>query len=190
MVELGRKSGAEETELFQDPCFVPDPVSFIGPISESLEELLSDSGSEFRDDILPEPSRIQKKPYDPSEIKKPSPIESPMSKLNYSGSCSPKSRDQEMLTKNQFNDVTEHGTWQMWSSGLDLVGGPASWLSALKPGRMSNEVITHTPEKNILGKTMSDGSLLPQPWDPSTRLHSFPQIKVPLEPLQEHYYSG
>ncbi|CAA6656948.1 unnamed protein product [Spirodela intermedia] len=188
--ELGHNFGTEEAELFQDPCFVPDPTSLIGPVSESLDDFLSDPGLDFKDDLLSDPSQILRRVCDSSDVKKPSPIESPMSRLWMSrerhigsGSCSPRSQDQSALPDNEYNNVSEQGTWQMWSSslckdGLDLVGGPASWLSALEQNRVTPDIITRPPaenpiatlgvmEKNILRSTFkhSDNVCIRNPGD-------------------------
>lgn len=34
----------EESEIFEDPCYVPDPVSLLGPVSESLDNFQLDVG--------------------------------------------------------------------------------------------------------------------------------------------------
>ena len=83
-------------------------------------------------------------------VKKPAPIESPASK-----SCS--------LAAGCTENVTEVGSWQMWSTslckdGLDLVGGPASWLSALEWNKNpeKNHAPSHTEvDKNILEESFT-----------------------------------
>ncbi|CAA7392924.1 unnamed protein product [Spirodela intermedia] len=213
--ELGHNSRTEK-ELFQDPCFVPDPASMIGSISESRDNHSAGSGSDFKDDFISDSkSRSLRKVCDSTDVKRPSPIESPLSKLwmskgrhtgsgSGSGSCSPNLQDPSALPEGESKNVNEQGTWQMWSSslckdGLDLVGGPASWLSALEQDRVTPDAITRPPaenpvtsvgvmEKNILRSTFKhsdsvctgnpgdDGLVSPftakDPW--FSPLHSFP----------------
>lgn len=103
----------EESDIFEDPCYVPDPVALIGPVSESLDNFQLDLG------FVPEvgfrkPHHI-KHVVDSCEGSRPSPIESPMSRLL--------THDMQSLAK---EDVSEKG-WQMWESS-PLYQDPSSWL--------------------------------------------------------------
>ncbi|KAL8038978.1 hypothetical protein ABFX02_10G005700 [Erythranthe guttata] len=124
----------EESEIFEDPCYVPDPISLLGPVSESLDNFQLDVGFLARTGF--EKSFAVKTKAAPSEVTKPSPIESPLSRSRVSEeknassfhfSNTPKAQDSS-------NNVNDNGTWQMWNStplGQDsfgLVGGPASWF--------------------------------------------------------------
>ncbi|KAJ7950095.1 stress response protein NST1-like [Quillaja saponaria] len=42
--EVAHEFRAEEQDLFEDPCYVPDPVSLLGPVSESLDNFQLDLG--------------------------------------------------------------------------------------------------------------------------------------------------
>ncbi|KAF2305233.1 hypothetical protein GH714_003242 [Hevea brasiliensis] len=137
----------EEPELFEDPCYVPDPISLLGPVSESLDNFQLDLGTGFASDMGLERPHALKNLSASSEANKPSPIESPLSRLRvadekHNGSnwfpTSPKAQDLHTLPVDDVH-VNEKGTWQMWNSsplgqdGLGLVGGPGSWL--LPPDR-------------------------------------------------------
>lgn len=98
----------EEFDNFQDPCYVLDPTSLIGPVSESLDDFQLDLGFEKSRPVKAH-----------SEVNRPSPIESPMSRLSVSS------------TQSKTNlPLEEHGggnekEWQMWNSTplcLDTLG--------------------------------------------------------------------
>ncbi|KAI3805808.1 hypothetical protein L1987_21694 [Smallanthus sonchifolius] len=123
----------EESDIFEDPCYVPDPVSLIGPVSESLDNFQLDLG------FVPNLGFHKPYPIESSEVSRPSPIESPMSRLrilddkhaNINGSFFKNTqRSQDM---NNLPKENEKG-WQVWDSSplyqdsLGLAGDPSSWL--------------------------------------------------------------
>ncbi|KAG7574097.1 hypothetical protein ISN44_As09g023160 [Arabidopsis suecica] len=89
-----------EEERFEDPCYVPDPISLLGPVSESLD-LRAGFETNGR---LEKPHLLKNTPF--CEVNKPSPIESPLSRLR-------------VADEKQVND----GSWQMWKTtfGQDLL---------------------------------------------------------------------
>ncbi|KAJ6381538.1 hypothetical protein OIU77_030255 [Salix suchowensis] len=139
----------EEQELFEDPCYIPNPSSLLGPVSESLDNFQLDLGTGFAPDMglgSERPYAINNVPAS-HEVNKPSPIESPLSRLrtadekNNSSNwfrTNPAAQDFNTLPLNDMHG-NEKGTWQMWNSsplgqdGLGLAGGPGSWL--LPPDR-------------------------------------------------------
>ncbi|XP_027351638.1 uncharacterized protein LOC113862705 [Abrus precatorius] len=127
----------EEQELFEDPCYIPDPISLLGPVSESLDNFQLDLGSGFVTDTEIAKPHSLKNTSAGSDINKPSPIESPLSREKIS--CSnqfPITRQAQDMHALALDDTAanEKGTWQMWSTlplgqeGLGLVGGPGSWF--------------------------------------------------------------
>ncbi|KAG7565308.1 hypothetical protein ISN44_As10g020140 [Arabidopsis suecica] len=114
-----------EDERFEDPCYVPDPISLLGPVSESLD--LRAAGYE---------TCIRQVKYHamkntPCEANKPSPIESPLSRSR-------------AADEKQAND----GSWQMWKSplgqnSLGLVGGSANWIIPSETSRSNEEIAMH-----------------------------------------------
>ncbi|KAG8499208.1 hypothetical protein CXB51_005617 [Gossypium anomalum] len=136
----------EEPELFEDPCYVPDPVSLLGPVSESLDNFQLDLGAGFGTDVEMERPRGLKNISASSEINKPSPIESPLSR---SRSATPKAQDLQTSPVDDTN-ANEKRTWQMWSSsplgqdGLGLMGDPASWLLTLEHNRSNKDDFLHS----------------------------------------------
>ncbi|CAL0324640.1 unnamed protein product [Lupinus luteus] len=127
----------EEQELFEDPCYVPDPLSLLGPVSESLDDFQLDLGSGFMTDKEVDKPHTSKNSTAGSEVNKPSPIESPLSREKHSCSnqfpSAPQAPDLHLFP---LDDATTNGkgTWQMWNTsllgqeGLGLVGGSGSWL--------------------------------------------------------------
>ncbi|XP_021893871.1 uncharacterized protein LOC110811627 [Carica papaya] len=171
----------EEPELFEDPCYVPDPVSLLGPVSESLDNFQLDLGAGFGANMGLERPLGLKNVSAASEISKPSPIESPLSRLRTADekhnspnwfSGTPKSQDVHVFPVDDSN-VNEKGTWQMWSSSplgqdsLGLVGGQASWLLPAGQNRSNKEDFVHQPaQKNMVSLFTNEDPLLPNAQSP------------------------
>ncbi|KAK7394991.1 hypothetical protein VNO78_15532 [Psophocarpus tetragonolobus] len=127
----------DEQELFEDPCYVPDPVSLLGPVSESLNNFQLDLGTGFGTDNEVPKSHSLKSISAGSDVNKPSPIEFPSSREKNSSSnwhpSTPKGQNRHVFPLDDAA-ANEKGTWQMWSTsplvqeGLGLVGGTGSWL--------------------------------------------------------------
>lgn len=154
----------EESEIFEDPCYVPDPVSLLGPVSESLDDFQLDLGF-VTDKGMEKPCAMK-----PCEVTKPSPIESPLSRLRVSEErhasyfhfpSTPRAQDNS-------SNITDNGTWQMWNSsplgqdGLGLVGGPVSWLLPPEVNVPNNEDIIHpVPHKTMASLFKKDEKVTP-----------------------------
>lgn len=142
----------EEPELFEDPCYVPDPVSLLGPVSESLDNFQLDMGAGFVTDMGLERPRTSQNLSAASDLNKPSPIESPLSREKHNNSnrfpSTPKAQDRHSPP---LDDATanDKGTWQMWNScplgqeGLGLAGGSASWLLPPELNRSNKDDLMH-----------------------------------------------
>ncbi|KQJ89427.1 stress response protein nst1 [Brachypodium distachyon] len=116
----------EEPERFEDPCYDPDAIALLGPVSESLDSFPLDWDNRF---VL---SDVPKEPH-----VKPSPIESPLSR---SRTVDEKPiKHSHLSISNGPNGSTspdatnEQGTWQMWSTplvqdSLGLRGPQTQWL--------------------------------------------------------------
>ncbi|XP_058737136.1 stress response protein nst1-like [Vicia villosa] len=126
----------EEQELFEDPCYDPVPLSLLGPVSESLENFQLDLGSgSMKDKEVIKPRSLRN--TSGTDLNKPSPIESPLTREKKNGSNrftgTPQSKDIHPFPLDDAAAI-EKGTWQMWTSsplvqeGLGFVGGPESWL--------------------------------------------------------------
>lgn len=109
----------------------------LGPVSESLDDFQLDLGSGFVTDKEVDKPQTSKNSTAGSEVNKPSPIESPLSREKHS--CSnqfPSAPQPQDVHSFLLDDATanEKGTWQMWNTsplgqeGLGLVGGQGSWL--------------------------------------------------------------
>ncbi|KAG9445307.1 hypothetical protein H6P81_016647 [Aristolochia fimbriata] len=142
----------DEAELFEDPCYVPDPVALLGPVSESLDNFSLDLGSGF---VPSGGVHILKNVSSVTEVSRPSPIESPLSRSRVaeekhiaSGQLpsTPKSQDRH-TSPTDSGQSHQQGMWQMWGSpplgqeGLGLVGGPASWPFPLGQSKANLEDI-------------------------------------------------
>ncbi|XP_050212665.1 uncharacterized protein LOC126664350 [Mercurialis annua] len=163
----------EETELFEDPCYDPDPISLLGPVSESLKNFQLDMGTGFASDFG-RPHALKKLSASP-EVSKPSPIESPISRLRvaddkYIGShwfqTTPKTQDLHNLPMDDVQ-ANEKGTWQMWNSsplgqdGLGLVGGPGSWLLPPERARtVKDEMLLPASQKTMASLFSKDDQVL------------------------------
>eukprot|EP00262_Sarcandra_glabra_P006022 TRINITY_DN1802_c0_g2_i1.p1 TRINITY_DN1802_c0_g2~~TRINITY_DN1802_c0_g2_i1.p1 ORF type:complete len:854 (-),score=153.68 TRINITY_DN1802_c0_g2_i1:282-2843(-) len=167
-----------DTEFFEDPCNVPDPVSLLGPVSESLDNFPLDLGTGFVTDTRLERPRVLKNVSATVELSKPSPIESPISRLRVPEerhttpgqlSCNPKSRDLHTSSLlDESSNGHERGTWQMWGTpplgqdGLGLVGGPASWLPPIAQNKPNQDDIMHpSTHKAMTSQFTMDNRVLP-----------------------------
>ncbi|XP_057808287.1 uncharacterized protein LOC131022780 isoform X1 [Salvia miltiorrhiza] len=147
----------EESEIFEDPCYVPDPISLLGPVSESLDSFQLDLG--FVDTGLEKPCAVKTKAA-PSKVTKPSPIESPLSRSR--------------VSEDSSNVLNGDGSWQMWNSspfvqdGLGLVGGPVNWLLHPEMNLLNKEDnVRQVPHKTMASlfkkdEQISSGSHPPQ----------------------------
>ncbi|KAK3015331.1 hypothetical protein RJ639_005986 [Escallonia herrerae] len=160
----------EESDIFEDPCYIPYPVSLLGPVSESLDHFQLDHG--FVTNMGLEKPRPLKNMSASSEVSRPSPIESPMSRIRVSDerhansfllSGTPKAQDMRNLPMDDSSNANEKGTWQMWNSsplgqdGLGLIGGTPSWLLPSELNRLNKEDIDHPgPHKTMASLFKND----------------------------------
>ncbi|XP_060176355.1 uncharacterized protein LOC132606750 isoform X2 [Lycium barbarum] len=165
----------EESEIFEDPCYVPDPVSLLGPVSESLDNFQLDVG--FVSNVgLDKPCPV-KHGNASSEVTRPSPIECPISRLcvpeerhaeSFLFPRTPKSQDVRTVPPmNVSSNADDTGTWQMWNSfplgqdGLSLISTPANWLSNPEPNRSNmEEIIPSAPPKTMASLFKNDDPVL------------------------------
>ncbi|KAF2306533.1 hypothetical protein GH714_019149 [Hevea brasiliensis] len=194
----------KEPELFEDPCYVSDPISLLGPVSESLDNFQLDVGTGFASDIgLERPHALKNTSASP-EANKPSPIESPLSRLRIADekhngsnwfSNTTKAQDSHTLPVDDVH-VNEKGTWQMWNSsplvqdGLGLVGGPGSWL--LPPDRCRSnkeDVLPSSSQKTMASLFSKDDQVLSGTHSPQKNAF-FPPLEgdshFSLKPLEEN----
>ncbi|KAH9736898.1 Stress response NST1-like protein [Citrus sinensis] len=164
----------EEAEHFEDPCYDPDLTTLLGPVSESLDNFQLDLGSGFTTDVgLQKPHSL--KNVSSSEISKPSPIESPMSRLRVADDKhkssnwfpgTPKTQDMHTFLVDDAN-ANEKGTWQMWNSsplgqdGLGFVGGSPSWILPPEPNQSNKEDFMHPPQKTMASLFTKEDPVLP-----------------------------
>ena len=116
----------EESERFEDPCYDPDAIALLGPVSESLDNFPQDWNNRFMS------SAVTKEPH-----VKPSPIESPLSRSR-AVEEKPIKPSHFSISNGHNGSVTpeatnEQGTWQMWSTplvqdSLGLRGSQTQWL--------------------------------------------------------------
>ncbi|GFY83831.1 hypothetical protein Acr_03g0006050 [Actinidia rufa] len=146
----------EESDIFEDPCYVPDPVSLLGPVSESLDNFQLDHGVGFAMDMGLEPRPL--KNISAAAVNRPSPIESPMSRIRVADErhsisnrfpSTPLAHDVLTSPRDGSNSGNENGMWQMWSTsplgqdGIGLVGGPASWLLPPETKKLNMDDMVH-----------------------------------------------
>lgn len=187
----------EEPELFEDPCYVPDPISLLGPVSESLDNFQSDSGRSFTTDVGLERPRALKNVSGAAEVNKPSPIESPFSRSR-GGDDKHKNCNQlshplkvrDVQTSVGDTNSNEKGTWQMWSSltfgqdGLGLVGGSPSWLMSSDLSRQNKEEFVNPLSQRATESLLSkDDQVLSGTFSPQTGILSNGQKVGMFRPL-------
>lgn len=175
----------EEPELFEDPCYEPDPVSLLGPVSESLDNFQLDRGNSFvKDGIGKSCSMINVST--PLDVTRPSPIESPLSRMRVADekpnnhghfSSSPRAPDMNFFPAADLNDVNNKGTWHMWNSsplgpdGLSLVGGSSSWITPVERIRLNNEDMMHqSPQKTMASLFTNEGHVASGTYSPQNVL--------------------
>lgn len=116
----------EEPEQFEDPCYDPDAIALLGPVSESLDNFPPDFDCGFRSSDFTKESHGR-----------PSPIESPLSRSRMVEE-KPIKPPHSFAAKSPVGSIlpetsSEQGTWQMWSTplvqeGLGLQGPQSQWL--------------------------------------------------------------
>lgn len=170
----------EDPELFEDPCYIPDPVSLLGPVSESLDNFQLDLGAGFVPDVRLEKNRALKSAHLSAEVNRPSPspIVSPLSRLRMGDDrhgnsnrfpCTPKTQDMYPLPMDDLSNASEKGTWQMWNSSplgqdrLGLVGGgPSGWLLPPELNRSSkDDIVNPSSLKPMVSLFTQEDQLLP-----------------------------
>lgn len=179
VVEGSQEFIPDEQELFEDPSYVPDLVSLLGPVSESLDNFQLDVGSCFVTERGLEKPRTLKNLSSSAEVSKPSPIESPSSRLRVAdeklnGGCNRFSHTAKAQGVHTFSDdasANDMGTWQMWNStplyqdGLGLVGGASSWRSPQEYNRLNKDEFLHPSNQKTMASlfTKDDPVLVHSP---------------------------
>lgn len=139
-------SVTEKTDIFEDPSYVPDPVSLLGPITESLDTFPLDLGTGLSSDTVR--SGIPSAAYGPisAPISKPASTECPLSELlpsaivdevHCAGDQHPSITqmwDLPSLSLDGSNRASEQGQWQMWDTPqvgqceIGVLGEPSNWI--------------------------------------------------------------
>lgn len=162
---------AEEFENFEDPCYVPDPVSLLGPVCESLDDFQLEVDLGFVSDTGLDSPCVVKNVNASSEVTRPSPIESPISRMRvpeerHAGSFlfpnTPNAQDMHTVPMNVSNGANNVGTWQMWNSsplgqaGLSLIGSPTNWCLSTD---LNTSNVTPTPPRTMASLFKNDEQL-------------------------------
>lgn len=171
---LGNTVG-EDAELFEDPCYVPDAFSLLGPFSDQLDKLTLELGTGSVDNSAVEDPHVLKNVTAPTEVSKPAPIESPLSRLRASEgrqfSRTPKSQKSHASNMDDSGNVQGQGTWQMWGTpsaqdGLGLAGGPSSWFSPVVQRKSNQEKVSHPLGHNHIMSSIATESPHPSIFAP------------------------
>ncbi|XP_047330217.1 stress response protein NST1-like isoform X2 [Impatiens glandulifera] len=187
----------EEFEIFEDPCYIPDPVSLLGPVSESLDNFQLDG---FNNGL--EKSYALKN----ISVERPSPIESPLSRAraNSSSLCNerhsnnynlfPRKTKSEEIPSFPGLDVPSsselEGTYQMWKTSPHLDHqNDLGWL--FHPPELNKEetmLLNHHPfsqSSNMaasLFSTKDDEQIHHQGFGTTTFGNSFSPLLLPKPP--------
>lgn len=134
-----------KTDTFEDPSYVPDPVSLLGPISESLDTFPLDLGTGLSSDTVR--SGVPSAGYGPisAPVNKPASAECHLSELlpsgivdevRYAGDQLPSITqpwDLPSLSLDGPNRASEQGEWQMWDTPqvgqceIGILGETSNW---------------------------------------------------------------
>lgn len=168
----------EESDLFEDPCYVPNPALLLGPVSECLDNFQLDLGSGFISDIGSQNPRASKIAGPASEISRPSPIESPLTRLrgiddrHSSASSLPGTPKLQDKCNSPFEDEK---SWQLWGpsplgqDGLGLIGA-SPWHLTPKPNRLSKEEFMRPSPQRTMVSLFSENHALPSTSSPQKDL--------------------
>ena len=148
----------------------------LGPVSESLDNFQLDLGSVgfATDTELRNPCPL--KNVSAAEVNKPSPIESPVSRMRvfderHSNSTrfpnTPKAQVMHSLPMDDTNTGNEKRSWNLWSAsplgqdGLGLVSGPASWVLSPELNALNKDDMAHpSSQKTMASLFTKDDQLL------------------------------
>lgn len=190
----------EESDIFEDPCYVPDPVSLIGPVSESLDNFQLDLG------FVPNLGFQKPHPTESSEVSRPSPIESPMSRLRILDDKHANTNASFFSNTYRAQDVNNLPTenekgWQVWDSSplyqdsLGLAGDPSTWLL---PNGPNKEGVTQPQSQKTMASLFKNDDQKTyshrvhatddDPWMQRTSYGSMPAIdnRLPLNHTAQH----
>ncbi|KAA8517517.1 hypothetical protein F0562_017853 [Nyssa sinensis] len=145
--------------------------SRIGEGPQSLDNFQLDLGTGFVSDIGLEKPRALKNTSASSEVNRPSPIESPMSRLRvpderHSSSnqfpSTPRAQNKHILPMEDLSSSpNEKGMWQMWNTsplgpdGLGLVVSSGSWLLPPELDRLKKEDVVHPTAQQTMASLFS-----------------------------------
>ncbi|KAJ0985452.1 hypothetical protein J5N97_003808 [Dioscorea zingiberensis] len=148
--EQERTSTLEEAEIFGDPCYIPDPISLLGPVSDSLDNFPPDLVAGYDSQSKLREPHNKKKISTIADVSKPSPIESPISRSRVSEERHAAIGQPPQTTKsrNEANNANEQNTWQMWGTPLaqdvlGLVAKSSIWFSPLGLRKSNQDVMVH-----------------------------------------------
>ncbi|XP_019187136.1 PREDICTED: stress response protein NST1-like [Ipomoea nil] len=166
----------EESETYEDPSYETDPVTLLGPVSESLDNFHRDLGF-VTDTGLEKLPAANNLPASSEVTTRPSPIESPISRPrvpeerhtnSFLFPTTPKAKDLPNVPKDASSEGNDAGEWQMWKSSplgqdsLGLIGGSSSWLLNQEPNRLNREeIIPPAPQKTMASLFKKDDQVLP-----------------------------
>ncbi|KAK8955149.1 hypothetical protein KSP40_PGU001950 [Platanthera guangdongensis] len=155
--ETSRSSVSEDADLFEDPCYVPDPISLLGPVSESLDNFPSNTETGCSARSKCEGSSYLMNVLTSADVNKPSPIEPPLPKSHF-----PEGKQFTFSTPNSdvSSNISGQSTWQMWGSplsqeGLGLIGRPSNWFSPLVQCNSQQQDILHSLPHKPIGQPIS-----------------------------------
>ncbi|KAL5204686.1 hypothetical protein ABZP36_009557 [Zizania latifolia] len=141
----------EEPEQFEDPCYDPDAIALLGPVSESLDNFPMDLNSGLISSDITKEAHV-----------KPSPIKSPLSRARTVEENPIRHSIANELNSSLLPEASnEHGTWQMWSTpfvqdSLGLRGPQSEWL--LSSRNQFNHGVSHVNggTRSPLGSALDD----------------------------------
>ncbi|ERM97662.1 hypothetical protein AMTR_s00130p00083610 [Amborella trichopoda] len=150
-------SDVSEVDLFKNPCYDPDPVTLLGPFSESLDSFSLDPISNTTSSTMGSGGSCPLKSIPVSTaVSRPGPIGSPIPKvvpLGVSDEIKPPSWCNNSIKEPNYG--CGQGEWEMWRSPnpvideLALVGDQGSWLPLLS-GMNANQDEFSSSQRHML----------------------------------------
>ncbi|KAG0466512.1 hypothetical protein HPP92_018092 [Vanilla planifolia] len=160
-----KSSASEDSDLYEDPCYEPEPISLLGPVSESLDNFPLELDSRCTSTTNGEGSLLPKAFSISADVNKPIANESPLSKLLFPEAHSSNHSVCNILSSVSSSMHEQQSTWQMWGSplgqdGLGLIGRPASLFAPIGQNNSVQQNMHYLPHKPIISLISNNNNVL------------------------------
>ncbi|KAG0459447.1 hypothetical protein HPP92_022575 [Vanilla planifolia] len=180
-----------DAEIFEDPCYAPDPISTLRPVSNSLDTFPLEVGSRFLARNKNEGSRALKN-IASAELNKHCLSELPLSKLHLPEEIQNASEQQFSTNRlDTLSNEQEQSTWQMWGSplaqeGLGSVSRPFGWSSLVQNTFAHQDVLHSSVHKSMLPPISKINNISPRLSTHSVHTGNFHQNSGTYSPVHHN----